>query len=279
MMKSRGENVGKFFHTILKWLIGIICISPMYVAIIYSLKSKQELAVNRFALPEVLYWENFSQGIVQSNFFHALKNSFITTSLATIILTVICSMASYIIARKNNSKFYNAVYFIFVAAMIIPFQSILTPLYINLLRWGLVNSLIGFVLAKSGFQVAFTVLIITGFVKSIPRELEEAANIDGAGLYRTYWQIIFPLMKPVIFTSVVLNALNIWNDFQISVTILQKQSVRTLPLTQYFFFGENNSELGLAFAVFVLSMTPVLTLYLSLQKYIISGITSGAVKG
>ena len=116
-------------------------------------------------------------------------------------------------------------------------------------------------------------------MKSIPRELEEAASIDGAGVYGIFWKIVFPLMKPIIFTSVVLNALNVWNDFQMSLTLLQKKEVRTIPLTQYFFFGENNIELGLAFALFLLSMIPILILYLCLQKYIISGITSGAVKG
>jgi raffinose/stachyose/melibiose transport system permease protein len=213
-----------------------------------------------------------------SNFFLALQNSAIATIISVFILTIVCSMAAYIIARKNN-KFYNAIYYIFIAAMIIPFQSIMTPLYMDLKAYGLIDSLYGFILAKIGFQIAFTILIVTGFVKGIPIELEEAAAIDGASQYRVFWNVVFPLMKPIIFTSVVLNALNVWNDFQISVVILQKVSVRTISLTQFYFFGENSIELGLAFAVFVLSMIPILILYLALQKYIISGITAGAIKG
>ena len=189
-----------------------------------------------------------------------------------------CTMSAYIIARKNN-RFYNTIYYIFVGAMIIPFQSIMTPLYVDMNHWGMLNTLSGFILAKIGFQIAFTVLLVSGFVKNIPRDLEEAAAIDGAGIYGIFFRIVFPLMKPIILTSVVLNTLNVWNDFQMSLTLLQRKEVRNVPLTQYFFFGENSVELGLAFALFLLSMIPILVLYLALQKYIIGGITSGAVKG
>jgi len=262
----------------IKLLVAGIIIAPFYIALVYSVKSKQEIAFNRLQFPTTIHWDNFSRGIEMSNFWVATKNSAISTIIGVIIITVICSMASYIIARKNT-RFYNAMYYMFLGAILIPFQSIMTPLYINLRKLGLVNSLTGFTMTKIGFQIAFTILIVTGFVKTIPKELEESASIDGAGKYKVFWKIVFPLMKPIIFTSVILNSLNVWNDFQIAITILQQDAVRTLPLTQYYFFGENSIELGLAFAVFVLSMIPILILYLSLQKYIISGITSGAIKG
>jgi raffinose/stachyose/melibiose transport system permease protein len=274
-------TVNKFYNILLiglKALVALLFLSPFYIAIIYSVKSKQEIAFNRLSFPQIIHWDNFTRGIEMSNFFLALQNSAIATIISVFILTIVCSMAAYIIARKNN-KFYNAIYYIFIAAMIIPFQSIMTPLYMDLKAYGLIDSLYGFILAKIGFQIAFTILIVTGFVKGIPIELEEAAAIDGASQYRVFWNVVFPLMKPIIFTSVVLNALNVWNDFQISVVILQKVSVRTISLTQFYFFGENSIELGLAFAVFVLSMIPILILYLALQKYIISGITAGAIKG
>lgn len=262
----------------IKIVVTLFVISPFYIAVIYSVKSKPEMVTNRLSFPKRIHWDNFSRAIETSNFGLALKNSFITTIVAVFLITIICSMAAYIIARKNN-RFYNTVYYIFIGAMIIPFQSIMTPLYIDMSRWGLLNTLHGFVLAKIGFQIAFTVLLVSGFVKSIPKELEEAAAIDGAGLYSVFFRIVFPLMKPIILTSVVLNALNVWNDFQMSLTLLQQKQVRNVPLTQYFFFGENSIELGLAFALFILSIIPILAMYLLLQKYIIGGITSGAVKG
>ena len=264
--------------TVFKILITLLVISPFYIAIIYSVKSKPELVTNRLAFPKTIHWDNFTRAIEISNFGLAIKNSLVTTVAAVLVITLICTMSAYIIARKNN-RFYNTIYYIFVGAMIIPFQSIMTPLYVDMNHWGLLNTLHGFIMAKIGFQIAFTVLLVSGFVKSIPKELEEAAAIDGAGIYSVFFRIVFPLMKPIILTSVVLNTLNVWNDFQMSLTLLQRKEVRNVPLTQYFFFGENSVELGLAFALFLMSMIPILILYLTLQKYIIGGITSGAVKG
>ena len=268
----------KFLSVIVKLAITLLVISPFYIALIYSVKSKQEMVTDRLAFPKTIHWDNFTRAIETSNFGLALKNSLVTTVLAVIFITLICTMASYIIARKNN-RFYNLIYYLFVGAMIIPFQSIMTPLYIDMTRWKLLNTLHGFIFAKIGFQIAFTVLLVSGFVKSIPKELEEAASIDGAGMYSVFFQIVFPLMKPIVLTSIVLNALNVWNDFQMSLTLLQQKQVRNIPLTQYFSFGENSIELGLAFALFILSVIPILALYLALQKYIIGGITQGAVKG
>lgn len=272
------RNIKSVLFIILKCAVTLFVVSPFYIAVIYSVKSKPELVQDRLAFPKVIHWENFTNAVKTSDFGLAVKNSLLTTVIAVFFITVICSMASYMIARKNN-RFYNMIYYIFVGAMIIPFQSIMTPLYVNMSRWGLLNRLSGFIFAKIGFQIAFTVLLVSGFVKSIPRELEEAAAIDGAGVYQVFFKVVFPLLKPIIVTSLVLNTLNVWNDFQMSLTLLQRKGVRNVPLTQFFFFGENNIELGLAFALFILSMLPILALYLGLQKYIISGITSGAVKG
>ena len=258
------QTVKDRLFLVFKLAVTLFVISPFYIAVIYSVKSKPEMVSNRLAFPKIIHWDNFTRAVETSGFGLAMKNSLVTTVAAVLAITLICTMSAYMIARKNN-RLYNAIYYIFVGAMIIPFQSIMTPLYIDM--------------TKIGFQIAFTVLLVSGFVKSIPRELEEAAAIDGAGLYSVFFRIVFPLMKPIILTSVVLNTLNVWNDFQMSLTLLQKKAVRNVPLTQYFFFGENSIELGLAFALFILSMIPILILYLSLQKYIIGGITSGAVKG
>lgn len=272
------KKAGKVLSTIIKILLALIVISPFYIAIVYSVKSKPELVFDRLAFPKQIHWDNFTRAIETSNFGLALKNSVITTVVAVIVITIICTMAAYMITRKNN-RFYNLIYYTFIGAMIIPFQSVMTPLYVKMVEWGILNTLTGFTLVKISFQIAFTVILVSGFVKNIPKELEEAAAIDGAGVYRVFWRIVFPLLKPVVVTSIILNTLNVWNDFQMSLTFLQKKEVRTIPLTQYFFFGENSVELGLAFALFILSMIPILILYLSMQKYIISGITSGAVKG
>ena len=276
-MKS-SRNFSVLAVSIVKIAIALTFLGPFYVAIVYAAKSKQEIIFSRLAFPKTIHWENFSRGVEVSNFFVSLKNSVFTTVVSVTILTIVCSMAAYIIARKKT-KFYNAMYYLFLTAMIIPFQTILTPLYFNMKQLGLINSLFGFILVKTGFLIAFTILIVTGFVKTIPKELEEAALIDGSGVYGVFWKIVFPLMRPVVMTTVVLNTLGVWNDFQVSVAFLQRPAMRTIPLTQFYFFGERSTELNLAFAVFIISMIPMLILFLAMQKYIIDGITAGAVKG
>lgn len=259
-------------------IIALIIIAPFYIVALYSVKSKAEMAASRLAWPTHIEWSNFSRGIVVSNFWRCFKNSLITTVATLTILLAVCPMAAYKIARKR-SFFYSAIYYLFLGAMILPFQSIMTPLYVNLKNLHLINTLAGQILTKAGFQIAFTVIIITGFVKTISYSLEEAAAIDGANPYTVFARVILPLLKPIILSSVVLNVMNIWNDFQISVVVLQKPAVRTLPLTQYYFFGGKQLQLNLAFSIFILSMIPVVTVYLLSQRYIISGITAGAVKG
>ena len=170
-------------------------------------------------------------------------------------------------------------YSIFISGVLVPFQCIMLPLYMNIYNIGLVSTNLGFILARSGLQVSISVLAITGFVKSIPRELEQAASIDGCTKFATFWRIVFPLMAPINITQGVLNTLYVWNDYSTAVVLLREDSSRTLPLAQIIYFGENMSELNLAFAFFMLAMIPVLILYLCTQRFIVAGILSGAVKG
>lgn len=159
------------------------------------------------------------------------------------------------------------------------FQVVMLPLYVQLKNAGMLNTIHGLIITISGFQLAYNVFVYTGFIRSIPIQMEEAAFIDGAGRFKTYWTIVFPLMKPIVSSTLILNALAVWNDFQISLIIAQKAEVRTIPLTQYFFFGQYGGKLNMAFAAFLLAMIPIIVLYLVMQKYIIDGVMAGAVKG
>jgi raffinose/stachyose/melibiose transport system permease protein len=261
-----------------KLFFALLFLAPFYITLCYALKSGEEITDTGLAFPARARFSNFSEAMELSDFFRVTTNSALTTVPGVLGLTVICSMASYIIARKNT-RFYNAAYYLFLGAILIPFQTIMLPLYVNLKRWGLMNTLAGFTLTRMGFLISFTVLIVTGFVKTVPRDIEEAAGIDGAGPYRIFWLVVIPLLKPILVTSVILNTLYLWNDFQTAILILQKTAVRTLPLVQFYFFGEHSVQLNLAFALFLLSMLPIVVLYLLLQKYVTSGLTAGAVKG
>ena len=160
----------------------------------------------------------------------------------------------------------------------IPFTILMIPVYKLYKALGLMNTLLGYAIMLVGTSVAYATFLYTGFVKSVPKELEEAAMIDGAGPYRTFFSIVFPLLMPVTATVIALHIMWLWNDFNIAVILLQRESVRTLTIKQYYFFGEHSSDYGNAFAASVLAMLPVLFFYVLMQRYIVSGISAGAVK-
>ena len=276
--RRRGMIRGAVRVIVLLVIVGIV-LTPFYISLLYSIKSHSDISLNRLAWPEEPTLDNYSR-VIQENKYVAIgfKNSVLTTIPTTLILLLTTSMASYVLARYN-SKFYKVMYSLFISGVLVPFQCIMLPLYVNIYNMGLASTNLGFIIARSGFQVSISVLSVTGFVKGIPRDLEQAASIDGCGRLRTFWQIVFPLMTPINVTQLVLNTLFVWNDYSTAVVLLREDSSRTLPLAQIIYFGENMTELNLAFAFFMLSMIPILILYLSTQRFIVAGIMSGAVKG
>ena len=271
-------------------IIVIIVLIPFYISFLYSIKTHSDISLNRLAWPQNPTLDNYRRVINENKYVGiGFKNSLLTTIPTVVILLFATSMASYVLAR-NSGPFYKVMYSIFISGVLVPFQCIMLPLYMNIYNLGLVSTNLGFILARSGLQVSISVLAITGFVKGIPRELEQAAAIDGCGKFGTFWRdgcgkfgtfwrIVFPLMMPINVTQGVLNTLYVWNDYSTAVVLLRDDSSRTLPLAQIIYFGENMSELNLAFAFFMLAMLPVLVLYLCTQRFIVSGIMSGAVKG
>ena len=278
MMKTK-RNISNGLILILKIFLVAIFIMPFYIAIVYALKSPEETMKTGLAFPKHIYWANFTEAIEVSDFWTAAKNSLIITVISVILLMVVCSMAAYVTARNMRSKFFQSFYYVFLAAMMLPFQVVMLPLYVQLKDTGLLNTRIGMILTICGFQLAYNIFVYVGFIRNIPLEMEEAAHIDGAGKFYSFWKIVFPLMKPIVSSTLILNALSVWNEFQIPLIIAQKPEVRTIPLTQYFFLGQYSIKLNMAFAAFVLAMIPILVLYFVMQKHIIGGVMAGAVKG
>ena len=261
------------------FLVMTAVIAPFYVSVIYALKDSSDISVNRLAWPQHPTINNCVKVITENEqFITGYKNSILTTIPAVLILMTATSMAAYVLARFNG-RFYRSVYMIFVSGILIPIQCIMLPLYLNFFRLGLTNSNLGFVIARTGLQIPISILVVTGFVKTVPLDLEEAARIDGCNRFTMFWKIVFPLMKPVNATQLVLNTLFIWNDYTTAVILLRKVESRTLLLAQMAYFNEYTSELNLAFAFFILAMLPILILYFCMQKYVVSGIMMGAVKG
>lgn len=258
-------------------VVSILILSPFYVAICYAFKSRTEFAKTKLAFPTSLYLQNFLEAVKVPHYFTAFKNSVIVAVLMVSIIIIVSSTGAYIITRKKK-KFYSMFYYIFQLVILIPFQTLMFPLYKELNSIHALNTLWGLVLAQVGMNVGYVVFLYAGFIKGIPISLEEAARLDGCNKYQVFFKIVFPLLKPINMTVFVLSFLNSWNDFAISMIICQKQEMRTIPMMQYAFFGEYSSNVSVAFAGALLAMIPTVVVYFIAQKYIVAGMTAGAVK-
>lgn len=266
-----------FIVEILAILLGVVFLVPFYYVISNSLKPFADILTNTSALPKALNFQNYVNAFEKLDFLNVFTNSLIITIASNIVLVIFCSMAAYMLVRTKK-KISNVIFMTFVAAMIIPFQSIMIPLIKTAGNLGLLNSMWGLVIMYLGFGSGMTIFLYHGFIKGIPVELEEAAIIDGCSRFGVFWRIVFPLMKPITVTIVILNSLWIWNDFLLPSLVLQDPELRTIPLATFFFFGQYTKQWDLALAALVIGIIPLLIFFFSMQKHIIKGITSGSIK-
>ena len=274
--KVRNERIRK--------LAVILCIvlvlAPFYIAILYAFKPATEITANRLMFSRNPTLENFRRVIFENPLFRiGFTNSIINTIPCVLILMAFTSMAAWVLARYDHLLAYKILFAVLTLGLLVPFQCFVLPLYLNWYKAGLVSTNIGFIIARAGLQISISLTAITGFVKTVPRELEQAAAIDGCNRFQTFWKVVFPLMTPINTTQLVLNTLFIWNDYSTAVILLREKESKTLTLAQIQYFNGKTTELNEAFAFFILAMIPILILYLKCQRQIISGITAGAVKG
>ncbi|MCI3920779.1 carbohydrate ABC transporter permease [Paenibacillus sp. TRM 82003] len=259
-------------------LVALLFLVPFYFVGVNSVKSFGDVLANPAGWPTAFEWGNYARVWDIMRFPTAFLNSLIITVLSNLGLVVISAMAAYRMVR-HPSRFNKLLLFLFVAAMVIPFQSIMIPLVRVASEVGIMNSRWGLVVAYFGFGVSLNLFLFHGFVKSIPKEIEESAVVDGANPYGVFWRIVFPLLKPMTVTVVMLNSLWIWNDFLLPLLFLYDQDLRTIPLATYAFFGQYTKQWDLALAGLVMGVAPIVLFFLSMQRHIIAGITAGSVKG
>lgn len=265
--------------TLLLIVGSLAIIFPLYITVVTALKSPQELAANSIlALPENFSLDNFRAAIELTGFFGALANSLVIT-VPTVIFTVLFhSLVGYVIARNMHRKVFKGLYYYIVSAMFVPFSILMLPLVTQTARFGFDNRY-GMIVLYLVLNLAFNLFLYVGYVRSIPIELEEAAVIDGASEWQLFWKVIFPLLTPMNATVAIVTTLGTWNDFMLPLVILGgKSDLATLPLTQYIFESQFSTNYTLAFASYLLAMAPMLIVYIFAQKWIISGVTRGAVK-
>lgn len=223
-------------------------------------------------------WNNFGRVMEKIDFGQALKNSLFFVVFGVAGLLVICSMAAYRLAR-HRTRVNKFVYLLLVSSILVPFQTVMIPLIKIIASIGLYNTRIGVLLAYYGYGIPFAVFLFYGFLSSIPREIEEAALIDGGSLFQVYRCIILPLLKPICVTVAVLDVLWIYNDFLLPFVLISDNELRTLPLVMYTFFTAYERPWDLAMASLTMVLTPAIIMFVILQKQITGGIVSGAVKG
>jgi len=256
-----------------------IFLSPFFICILMAVKSKQETSKGILSLPERIHWENFTSAIEKARILLSMKNSILITVCSVIIIVLVAATAAYAIGRRYHNKFYRFYETLLVSSMMLPFQVIMVPVYRMYKELNLLNTRTGAVIMISGLAVAYSTVMMIGFVRGIPLELEEAAQIEGAGRFRIFFSIIFPLLKPILATVATLQFLGVWNEFNVSILLLQKEAIKTIPMQQYVFFGAYGADYNTAFAAAVITMIPVIVIFLILQKQVVAGMTAGAVKG
>jgi len=259
-------------------VLALLFLVPFYFVIVNSMKTFGELLINSANLPPTLNFANYVKVWEIMKFPQVFLNSLLITVFSNIGLVIISSMAAYRLVRKPG-RVNNLIFLAFVAAMVIPFQSIMIPLVRVGSEIGIMDSIPGVVICYFGFGVSLNVFLYHGFIKSIPIEIEESAKVDGSSTYGVFWKIVFPLLKPMTVTVVLLNSLWIWNDFLLPQLVLSSPDLRTIPLATYSFFGQYTKQWDLALAALVLGVLPIVIFFLAMQKHVIEGITAGSVKG
>ena len=255
---------------------------PLYMTVVIAFKNPTEMTndiAGALALPSSFSLSNFAEAMQVTNFWRSLTNSFVITSLTITLSLLIHSVAGYVIGRNmGRKKGYKFVYFYIVSGMFVPFSILMMPLVKETSKIGLANP-IGVIILYVVFYMPMNVMLYSGYLKNIPLAMEEAAEIDGASVWKTYWTVIFPMMKPMHATVAVLTALGTWNDVMTPLVIMSGSENTTLPLAQLNFQTQFGTNYNLAFASYLLSLIPILVFYIICQKQIIGGVANGAVKG
>lgn len=257
----------------------LLIIIPLYLTIVSSFKLTSDITGNFFGLPNPFTMTNYERVLSDGLVLHFVNSAIISVSSIALILVVI-PMAGYALVRHmNRKKSYRLIYTLMIIGIFVPFQVIMLPLTNIMGKLGLMN-IPGLIILYLTFAIPQTLFLYAGYIKSVvPIELDEAAQIDGCNPVQTYFNIIFPVLKPIHATALIINALWIWNDFLLPLLILNRnKNSWTLPLFQYNYQGQYFSDFGPSFASYVIGIIAILIVYLIFQRHIIAGMSNGAVK-
>ncbi|WP_130859079.1 carbohydrate ABC transporter permease [Gracilibacillus phocaeensis] len=269
------------FNTILLFIVStilfVLFVFPFFLVVINSLKDRTNIIQNPLSFMGELSFDNYIQAYETMNFASALWNSLLVTIVSVIVVIIFSAMLAYYLVRWK-SRLNTFIFSLLIASMIIPFQAIMIPFVSFFGDLNMLNSPFVLIFFYLGFGVSLATFMYHGFIKGIPKELEEAAFIDGASRLQVFLRVIFPMLKPITATIAILDVLWVWNDFLLPSLVLTSAENRTIPLSTYYFFGRYTADYGAAMAALVLAIIPIVIFYLILQKQIIKGVVDGAIK-
>lgn len=280
--KKKGKT-SKTVLTVVFSIIAVIYVSPIFIVLMNSFKVKSRISTEPFSLPDAgsfAGFDNYTNGIFFGNypFYKSVFFSLFITVFSVLAILICTSMCAWYLSRVNNI-FCKVIYYFCIFSMIVPFQMVMYTLSKTADNLGL-NTPWGIILVYLGFGAGLAIFMFTGFVKSIPIEIEEAASIDGAGPLRTFFGVVLPVMRPTFISVGILETMWIWNDYLLPYLVLDIKEYRTIPIhIQYLNGSYGNTDIGAIMALIILSIIPIIVFYFACQKYIIKGIVSGAVKG
>lgn len=273
------QKIGKVLLWVILIFVAVIQIFPLIWLLDFSLASSTEMFTNGLLIiPEKIQWGNYVTAFVDGHFLLYLKNSIVINILAVLLVIIISIMAAYAI-RRMRWKLSGFVKTILLLGMMIPIHATLLPNYKIYNAVGLTDTIWALLIPYVAFSLPQGLFLMTGFIDSIPWELEEAAVMDGCSIYRIVFQIITPMLKPSIATVAIMTFLNNWNEFIMASTYLSKPAWKTLPFSVLEFTGQYSSNYAVQFAVMALTAAPAVIVYIILNKHITKGVAMGAVKG
>ena len=274
---AHGERTKNFLIQALLILNAFIMLYPLLVMILSAFKTNAELFASPFALPESFALTNAARVWNETSFVRYLLNSVLVTTASVSVIIVFATMAAYAIARYPF-RLSSLVFMFFLSGLMVPLKLAIIPLFIQIDTIGLIDTRAGLVLIYTAMGLPSAVFILTGFLRTLPGELEESARLEGASELRTMLAIMLPLARPAMVIAAIQNAVPIWNDFFFPLVFISTDRLKTLPQGLTVFMGEYNTDWGVLFAGLTLSALPIILVYIVLSRQFIAGLTQGAIK-
>ncbi|MGE7986257.1 carbohydrate ABC transporter permease [Lysinibacillus fusiformis] len=275
-MKQDAIWVRPFYYLVV-FTVATISLYPILLMILSSFKKSVDIYKDPLGLPSSFSLDTYRTLLSKIPFTTYFMNSLFVSIVSVVLIVVVCSLASFYIARFKFS-WNHALFFIFLLGMMIPIKLGVVPLFILMRDLGLINSLWSLILMNTATGIPLSILILTGFFKTMPSELEEAARMDGAGNLRVLWYVVLPLMRPALGTVVIINFIAAWNDFFFPLIFITEKMKRTIPVGMMSLFGEHSADWGSLFAGLTLASLPMILLFFIASKQFMEGLTAGAIK-